>query len=222
MNTLLWLLILIIPLIAQANVKLTFHKYCKRYSSQGLTADQAARLILDSHGLQYVSIEPIAGELTDHYSPKENVVRLSESVYGQTDIAAIGVAAHECGHAIQHAESYAPVLLRGKIAPFVDLCSYGSYILIILGALLSFNETLITIGIVLFVGIVIFYMVTLPVEFDASSRALQILNSSGYLTGDEIKGTKKVLTAAALTYVAALITALLQLLRLVSMFTRRR
>mgnify|MGYP003307182427 CR=1 FL=1 len=216
-----WLLILIIPIIASANVKLTYGKYSKVYNSRGWTAEQVARRILDNNGLYHVRIERVPGNLSDHFDPTANVVRLSDSVYGKTSVAAIGVAAHECGHAVQHAESYAPIVMRSKMVPITNFCSHASYILILLGMVFSYNELLINIGIILFLGVVAFQFITLPVEFDASSRALKTLEGDAILDTDEINKSAKVLRAAALTYVAALLTAILNLLRLIAM-TRRR
>ncbi|MBE6856705.1 MAG: zinc metallopeptidase [Ruminococcus sp.] len=221
MDMLLWLLILIIPLIASANVKGTYSKYSRGKNARGWTADQVARKILDSNGLSYVQIEHISGDLTDHYDPTANVVRLSDSVYGKTSVAAIGVAAHECGHAVQHAEEYTPIVIRSRLVPVTNFCSKASYILILLGLIFSFNTVLMNIGIFLFLGVVAFQLVTLPVEFNASDRALKTLEDEAILEDDENAKAKKVLTAAALTYVAALLTSLIQLLRLIMMSRRR-
>ncbi|MBR6792043.1 MAG: zinc metallopeptidase [Ruminococcus sp.] len=221
MDMLLWLLILIIPLIASANVKGTYSKYSRVKNARGWTADQVARKILDSNGLSYVQIEHISGDLTDHYDPTANVVRLSDSVYGKTSVAAIGVAAHECGHAVQHAEEYTPIVIRSRLVPVTNFCSKASYILILLGLIFSFNTVLMNIGIFLFLGVVAFQLVTLPVEFNASDRALKTLEDEAILEDDENAKAKKVLTAAALTYVAALLTSLIQLLRLIMMSRRR-
>lgn len=221
MDMLLWLLILIIPLIASANVKGTYSKYSKVKNARDWTADQVARKILDSNGLSYVQIEHISGDLTDHYDPTANVVRLSDSVYGKTSVAAIGVAAHECGHAVQHAEEYTPIVIRSRLVPVTNFCSKASYILILLGLIFSFNTVLMNIGIFLFLGVVAFQLVTLPVEFNASDRALKTLEDEAILEDDENAKAKKVLTAAALTYVAALLTSLIQLLRLIMMSRRR-
>lgn len=221
MYMLYWLLILIIPIAASANVKATYSKYSKISNVRGWTADQVARKILDSNGLYHIRIERISGNLTDHFDPSANVIRLSESVYGQTSVAAIGVAAHECGHAVQHAENYAPITIRSKMVPITNFCSSVSYILILVGMLLSFNQILINIGIVLFLAVVAFQLITLPVEFNASSRALKTLESDAILEGEEVSMSKKVLRAAALTYVAALLTSIIQLLRLIAMSRRR-
>ncbi len=204
----------IVSLIASVNVRSTFNKYNRILSRQGLTAQDAAQIILNNAGIYDVSIDRIRGDLTDHYSPKEKVLRLSDSVYGSTSVAAIGVAAHECGHAIQHAKGYGPLKLRSWSVPLANIGSWLSWPIIILGIALEMME-LAEVGIVLFLFVVLFQLITLPVEFDASSRAIAILDRSGMLAGDELNGSKKVLKAAALTYVAALFTAILQLLRLV-------
>ncbi len=216
-----FLLILILPIIASINVKATYSKYAKVRNSRGLTADEVARKILDANGLYFVQIERVSGNLTDHYDPRANVVRLSDSVYGKQGIAAIGVAAHECGHAVQHAEDYAPINLRSKLVPAANIGSRLSYILVILGIVMSYNQVLINIGILLFLAVVAFQFVTLPVEFNASERALATLRNDGILDESEMHGTKKVLTAAALTYVVALLTAILNLMRLIAMSRRR-
>lgn len=220
----LYLAVIIIPLIAQINVSSTFKKYSKIGNSRGLTADQVARQILDSNGLHYVEIEHIKGNLSDHFDPRTNVVRLSDSVYGQTSVAAIGVAAHECGHACQHAESYGPILLRSKLVPVTNICSHLWYIVLIIGCVLSaftIGTALIYVSIAMFAAVVIFQTVTLPVEFDASNRALKTLANDGILEPSEVPHAGKVLKAAALTYVASLLASVLQLFRLL-LSTRRR
>ena len=211
---------MLIALFAQMRVQSTFRQYSRVYSSRGATAAQVARDILDQNGLRQVRIERVSGSLTDHYDPRANVVRLSDPVYGSSSIAAIGVAAHEVGHAIQHAEEYLPLTLRNAIIPVTNLGSRLSIPLILLGLLFSF-QPLVELGILAFSLMVVFQLVTLPVEFDASHRALRTLGGEGYLTRDEVAGARSVLTAAALTYVAALITAVAQLLRLVLLFGRR-
>ena len=187
----------------------------------GMTGAQAARMILQSNGINDVSVQRISGKLTDHYNPSTEVLNLSESVYGSTSVAAIGVAAHECGHAIQHARGYFPLSLRTALVPVANIGSQLSWVFIIVGAILSFNQTLITIGIIMFSAAVLFQLVTLPVEFNASARALEQLESNGILYRDEVSQTRKVLSAAALTYVAAAATAILQLLRLIILFGGR-
>ena len=211
----------IISLIAQWRVNSAFSKYSREASMSGMTGAQAARMILQSNGINDVSVQRISGKLTDHYNPSTKVLNLSESVYGSTSVAAIGVAAHECGHAIQHARGYFPLSLRTALVPVANIGSQLSWVFIIVGAILSFNQTLITIGIIMFSAAVLFQLVTLPVEFNASARALEQLESNGILYRDEVSQTRKVLSAAALTYVAAAATAILQLLRLIILFGGR-
>lgn len=216
------LVMLILPIVAQVNVTSTFNKYKKVRNSRGLTADQVARQILDSNGLFYIRVEHVSGNLTDHFDPTANVVRLSDSVYGQTSVAAIGVAAHECGHACQHAEEYAPIQIRTAIVPVVNICSRFWYLAFIIGVLLFESmPSLIYVGIIMFAAVVLFQLVTLPVELDASGRALKTLENDSILEADEVPHAKKVLTAAAFTYVAALITSIMQLLRLLAAAKRR-
>lgn len=216
------LVMLVLPLIAQIGVSVTFKKYSKIASSRGITADQAARQILDGNGLYNVRIERVSGNLSDHYSPKENVVRLSDSVYGQRSIAAIGVAAHECGHACQHAEEYAPVMIRTAIVPAVNICSKLWYIVLVLSISVFGTINFLTyIAIAMFGAVVLFQLVTLPTELDASHRALKILEGQYILETDEIPKARKVLTAAAMTYVTALVTSIMQLLRLLLRVRRR-
>jgi Zn-dependent membrane protease YugP len=204
----------LISFIASINVNRTYKRYSKIGNSRGITSQQAAEAILHSAGIYDVRIERIKGNLTDHYSPNEKVLRLSDSVYGSTSVAAIGVAAHECGHAIQHQVGYAPLKLRSASVPIANIGSILSWPLILIGLLLG-SFGLAQIGVFLFVFVVAFQLITLPVEFDASSRALKVLNQQNMLFGDEMSGARKVLKAAALTYVAALFASILQLLRLV-------
>ena len=211
----------IITLIASSNVNGTFSRYSKIQSTCGMTGADVALRILHAAGIYDVQIARVSGSLTDHYDPSKKILKLSESVYGSSSVAAIGVAAHECGHAIQHATGYAPLRLRGALVPVVNFGSTLSWPLIILGVLLSWNQTLITVGIILFSFAVIFQVVTLPVEFNASNRALAKIQELNILQGNELAGSKKVLQAAALTYVAAVASSLLQLLRLVLLFGRR-
>lgn len=211
----------IISLIAQWRVNSAFSKYSRVASMSGMTGAQAARMILQSNGINDVSVQRISGKLTDHYNPSTKVLNLSESVYGSTSVAAIGVAAHECGHAIQHARGYFPLSLRTALVPVANIGSQLSWVFIIVGAILSFNQILITIGIIMFSAAVLFQLVTLPVEFNASARALEQLESNGILYRDEVSQTRRVLSAAALTYVAAAATAILQLLRLIILFGGR-
>lgn len=211
----------VISMIASSKVKTTYAKYGRVASRNGLNATDAARTILDNAGLRHVRIERIAGDLTDHYSPKELVLRLSDTTYNSRSIAAIGVAAHECGHAIQHAKQYAPLNIRNAIVPVVNLGSKLSWPMILIGLLLGFTGFL-DLGIILFSLTLIFQLITLPVEFNASSRALKILDGSNMLYDEELRGAKKVLSAAAMTYVAAAVASLLSLLRLIILFGGRR
>ncbi|MBR6015440.1 MAG: zinc metallopeptidase [Firmicutes bacterium] len=203
-----------ISLLASLNVNSTFAKYSKVGNSKNITAERAAEAILKASGINDVGIERIGGNLTDHYSPKEKVLRLSDSVYGSNSVAAIGVAAHECGHAIQHKVGYGPLKLRSAAVPIANIGSRLSWPIIIAGLLLGMMG-LAEVGIVLFIFVVLFQLITLPVEFNASGRALKVLEAQGMLAGGELAGAKKVLSAAALTYVAALFTAILQLLRMI-------
>ena len=214
---------LIISLWASWNVKSTFRRYQNDRNSRGLTAAQVARQILDDNGLYQIRIEQIAGNLTDHYDPSGNVIRLSESVYNSTSVAAIGVAAHECGHAVQHEVNYVPMQVRSAIIPITQIGSRFWYIIFVLGMVFSnsyIGAPLQMIGILLFTLIVVFQLVTLPVEFNAIRRAMQTLESRYILSGEELTKARKVLTAAALTYVAALLNGILQLLRLLSISKR--
>ena len=221
MGIVILLVMLILPHIAQVNVNSTFKKYKNVRNSRGLTADQVARQILDSNGLYNVRIERISGELTDHYDPRDNVVRLSDAVYGQTSVAAIGVAAHECGHACQHAQEYTPIKIRTAIVPITNICSRLWYFVFILGILLfEIFPELALIGIIMFGAVVLFQAVTLPVELDASGRALKTLESDGILDYNEVPMAQKVLKAAAFTYVTALVTSILQLIRLLASVRR--
>lgn len=213
---------IIITMIASARVNSTYAKYQKVKNHSGITAAEAAERILHGAGLYNVRIEHISGNLTDNYDPRSKVLHLSDSTFRSTSVAAIGVAAHECGHAMQDAQGYAPLQIRGAIVPVVNIGSTLSWPIILIGVLLSFNQTLITAGIVLFSLTVLFHLITLPVEFDASGRALKVLDSSRLLYEDEISGARKVLSAAAMTYVAAAAASLLQLLRLLLLFGRRR
>lgn len=211
---------------ASTHVKSTFRKYSAQMSVRGVTGAQAARRVLESNGVYDVQIERVAGELTDHYDPKSNVIRLSESVYDSISTAAIGVACHEAGHAVQYAQSYAPIKLRAAIIPITNIGSRLSMPLILLGLVLSaFAEGsyyLVYAGIACFALSLVFQLVTLPVEFNASRRALSSIEDSNLLTQEEQKGARKTLSAAAMTYLAATIVALAQLLRLVLIFGRRR
>lgn len=219
-------LVLVVPAIllglwAQARVQSTYARYSRVRAIRGITADQVARRILDANGLRDVSIQRIAGSLTDHYDPRERVVRLSETVYGSPSIAAIGVAAHEVGHAVQHATGYAPLKLRTAIVSVTNIGSTLSMPLILIGILLN-SSRLALVGVALFGLVAVFQLVTLPVEFNASSRALATLDGMDILGREELGGARQVLTAAALTYVAALIQSLAQLLRLMILVGGRR
>jgi len=208
----------VIALLAQAKVSITFSRYKKQASQRGLTGAMVAEEILRSQGIYDVGVSHIAGDLTDHYDPRTKMVNLSDSVYNSSSIAAVAVAAHECGHAIQHNKEYLPLNLRTAIVPFANIGSKASWIFILLGVFLSWNQTLITVGILLFSIAVLFQIVTLPVEFNASARALRILKTNGMLVDRENSKARKVLTAAALTYVAAAASAILQLIRLLILF----
>ena len=204
---------MLLSLAASAKLKSTFAMYRRMESASGMTGAEAAQRILRNAGVYDVRIEPISGELTDHYDPRTKVVRLSEPIYNKTSLAAVGVAAHECGHAIQHATNYAPLSIRSAIVPIANFGSTLSWPLFLAGLVLSIRP-LLTAGILLFTAAVLFQLVTLPVEINASSRALKLLNADGILAPQEVRGAKKVMTAAALTYVAALASSILQLLRL--------
>ena len=224
---LLFLLTFIFTLVIQFRVSSTFKKYSYVSSGTGRTGAEVARRILDAHGLFSVRIEHVRGHLTDHYDPRTKTLRLSDSVYGSSSASAVGVAAHEVGHAIQHAEEYKPVVWRTKLVPAVSLASRFSWIAILLGLLISYmsiilGNYIISLGIIMFAATTLFHLVTLPCELDASRRALCELELSGWYSDAELGASKKVLRAAAMTYVAALAMSLIQLLRLISMFGNRR
>lgn len=204
----------LISMMASINVNSTYRRFSTVMSMRGVRAEEAAQRILHDAGIYDVRIERIRGELTDHYSPSEKVLRLSDAVYGSTSVAAIGVAAHECGHAIQHKVGYVPLSLRALSVPVANIGSKLSWPLILIGLLIGYTP-LAQIGVILFLAVVLFQLITLPVEFNASHRALQVLKQDSMLSMDELSGARKVLTAAALTYVAALFSTILQLLRLV-------
>ena len=216
----------LLSLWASANVNSTFKKYSRQFSRGQLTGAEAAQRVLYAHGVRNVRIERISGNLTDHYDPRTNVIRLSEDVYGSTSTAAIGVACHEAGHAVQYAQEYAPIRLRAAIIPVTNLGSRLAMPLILLGLVLpvlgSFSDLLIYLGIACFGLSLVFQLVTLPVEFNASSRALAAIENGQLLTDEELRGARKTLRAAALTYVAATAVALAQLLRLLAIFGGRR
>lgn len=211
----------IISMAASANVKGSFRKYSQRSNRRGLTAEQAADMILRNAGIFDVSIQRIQGNLTDHYDPRAKVLRLSDAVYGSRSLSAIGVAAHECGHAMQDNKGYIPLKLRGVLVPVVNFSSRISVPLILVGLIFGYVG-LIDLGIILFGAVMVFQLVTLPVELNASKRALRILNDSSILVGEENKAARRVLRAAAMTYVASAIATALQLFRLILLSNRRR
>lgn len=213
---------LVITLFASFKVKSTFAKYSRVRSLSGITGAQAAERLLHAEGLYDVQIERVSGNLTDHYNPRTKVLSLSDSVYGSNSIAAIGVAAHECGHAIQHAKGYAPLGLRSTLVPVANFGSMAAWPIIVIGVIMGSYSFLINLGIILFSIAVLFHLITLPVEFNASRRAITRLGETNILYGDELNKSKKVLSAAALTYVAAAAAMVLQLLRLVILFGGRR
>ena len=219
-----WILVipaLLISLIAQVKVKSTYARYNRVPNRRGYTAAMLARQILDENGLQHIRIERVAGELTDHYSPKEDVIRLSDSTYNSTSVGALGVAAHEVGHAIQYGVGYVPIKVRNAFIPITQIGSSIAFSLAILGLVLGF-PLLTEVGILLFCAVVIFQLLTLPVEFNASHRAIRTLREDNILDADELKGAKKVLAAAAMTYVAALLVAFANLLRLLALRDRNQ
>lgn len=214
--------ILIIPafilaIYAQYKVKSTFSKYSQQYSQSGLTGADIARKILEKNNINNVAVQQIQGSLTDHYDPRKKVLNLSQDVYGSSSLAAIGVAAHEAGHAIQDAKNYLPLSIRASLVPAANIGSSWGLPLAIFGFFLR-SELMIGIGFLVFIAAFLFHLVTLPVEFNASNRAIGILDRSGYITGRELQGAKKVLQAAAFTYVAATLVALANLLRIAMLF----
>ena len=227
-------LVLVLPCVliamwASSNVNSTFKRYSEQFSSRRITGAQAAQRVLSANGVSDVRIERVAGNLTDHFDPKTNVIRLSDSVYNSTSTAAIGVACHEAGHAVQYAENYGPIKLRAAIVPVTNIGSKLAMPLILIGLLLSYlgsySYTLVYVGIACFGLSLVFQLITLPVEFNASHRALRAIEEGNLLTTEEQRGAKKTLSAAALTYVAATAVALAQLLRLLILFgggNRRR
>ena len=211
-----------ISLWAQGRVNSAFNRYSRVRSRTGMTGAEAAMRLLNSQGIYDVTVRPVSGNLTDHFDPRTKTVNLSESVYDATSVAAIGVAAHECGHAMQHNEGYAPLRFRSALVPVANFGSQLSWPLILIGVIFGgLGSPLVQIGILMFTLAVLFQLVTLPVEFNASSRAIRLLDSQGILSGDEVDGTRKVLSAAALTYVAAAAGSILQLLRLIILFGGR-
>ena len=223
-DTYYWIILvpaMLIALLAQINVSSTFNRYSRVVSRRGLTGAQAAEAVLRAHGVYDVRIERVSGQLTDHYDPRTNTIRLSDAVYGSTSIASVGVAAHEAGHAVQYAQEYGPIKLRGAIIPVCNFSSQISILLIILGFVL-YSRPLFAVGVVLFAVAAFFQVVTLPVEFNASRRAIQSLQDTHMLDDQELRGAKKVLGAAAMTYVAALLVSIAQLLRYILAFNSRR
>lgn len=221
-----WTILIVLPALiftiwAQIKVNSSFNKFSKVMTASRLTGAEAARKILDANGLHHVTIERIRGSMTDHFDPKANVIRLSETVHDVSSVAAVGVAAHEAGHAIQYAKEYAPIKLRAAIIPVTRIGSMLAMPLFIIGLILA-SDAFLLFGIALYSLVTLFQLVTLPVEFNASSRALSTLEGNGILYGDELSGARKVLSAAAMTYVAALATSLLTLLRLLVIANGRR
>lgn len=212
--------VLLLSLYAQITVSSSFRRYSGQRNQRGVTGAQAAYAVLRAHGVQDVAIRPCRGELTDHYDPRDNTIYLSEPVYNAATVAAVGVAAHEAGHAVQYAVGYGPVRIRSAIIPVTQFGSRFAFVALMLGLALSLQPVF-ALGIVLFGATTVFQLVTLPVEFDASARALGTIDGTNLLTGEERKGAKKVLTAAALTYVAALLMSLVQLLRYLLIFAGR-
>lgn len=210
----------IFSVVASVKVKTTFSKYSKLASKRGITAEQAVQMVLQANGVYDVGISRVSGDLTDNYNPKTNVISLSDSVYGKSSIAAIGVACHEAGHAVQYAKDYSPAKLRLSMVPVTNISSTFSMVILMLGFVLGFMG-LIWVGIGLFSVTTAFQLVTLPTEFDASRRAIKALEGEGIMDAGELKGAKKVLSAAALTYVAALAVSLLTLLRYIAIANRR-
>ena len=234
-DTILYLLFiaaLVFSIVAQIKVSTTFKKYSRIPAGRGHTAADVARRILDAHGLFHVNIERVGGNLTDHYDPRSQTLRLSAGVYGSSSAAAVGVAAHEVGHAIQHATDYKPLVIRSRLVPAVNFASKFSWIAIMLGFLIMtfagflemymLGQYILFAGIILFAVTTVFHLVTLPCEINASRRAMAELTYTGWYNPTELAGCKKVLTASAMTYIAALAVSLIQLLRLLSMFNRRR
>lgn len=221
-----WTMIIVIPglllgLWAQMRVSSAFKKYSAVHAHNGMSAEEVARSMLNRSGCGEVSVRTVSGNLTDHYDPRNNTLRLSDGVYGSTSVAAIGVAAHECGHAMQQHEGYAPLKLRSALVPVVNLGSNLYFPIFLLGLVFSW-EPLLYVGIACFALTLVFALVTLPVEFNASGRALSVLEEQGYLSRDEMDGARAVLNAAAMTYVAAAISSLLQLVRLLIIARDRR
>lgn len=211
----------ILSLIAQAKVKSTYGKMAKVLNGRGITGAVAAQRVLSFYGINGVRIEQVSGQLSDHYDPRGNVIRLSQQVYSSSSVASVGIACHEAGHAAQHAQNYVPIKVRNAILPFANIGSTMGITLAFIGLILNFG-ILIDIGIILFACVVLFQLVTLPIEFNASRRAMQVISETGMLDEEESSGARKVLTAAAMTYVASLLVAVASLLRLILRFNSRR
>lgn len=223
----LFLVTFVFTLIVQIKVSTTFNTYSHVSAGRGKTASEVARRILDAHGLFDVGIERVHGHLSDHYDPRARVLRLSDSVYSSSSASAVGVAAHEVGHAIQHAERYAPIVWRTKLVPIVSFASRFSWIAIVIGLIIAYSSTIlgnyvVSFGILLFAATTLFHLVTLPCELNASKRALRELELTGWYSANELGASRKVLNAAAMTYVAALAMSIIQLLRLIRIFGNRR
>ncbi len=221
-----WYIVLVIPamiiaMIAQFKVKSNYNKFSKVLNSRGITGAYAAQTILSFYGITDVRIEQVSGQLTDHYDPKAKVIRLSQGVYSASSIAAVGIACHEAGHAAQHAESYLPIKIRTSLVPVCNIGSHLGIPLALLGLFLNV-QPLVIFGLVLYGAVFLFHLVTLPVEFNASRRAIKVIEETNLLYDDEVNGAKKVLASAAMTYVASMLVALASLLRLVLRFNRRR
>ena len=222
MSTLLFFVAVIFTMYAQSKVNSAFRRYSRVRNERGFTGAEAARRVLDANGLNDVAIEQVRGSLTDHYDPRKRVLRLSESVYGVQSIAAVSVACHEAGHAIQHAENYSPLSIRNSIFPVVNFASRFCWILIIMGLIFSatnnyLGNMIFNIGVIFYVAVIAFHAITLPVEFNASSRAINQMEIQGVIVSEEKSGAKKVLSAAAMTYVASLAVAIANLLRILAM-----
>ncbi len=221
-STIIFLIAIAFTMYAQSKVSSNFNRYSKVRNQRGITGAQAARAVLDANGLTNVEIEQVSGSLTDHYDPRKRVLRLSQTVYGVESVAAISVACHEAGHAIQHAEKYAPLTFRNNIVPIVNFASRFSWVLIIIGIAMAaggsyMGDMLFNIGVIFFLAVILFHGITLPVEFNASNRAIDQMLATGVIYEDEEYGAKKVLSAAAMTYVASLAVAIANLLRILAM-----
>ena len=219
-----WILVvpaMLLAVWAQFRVQSAFSRYNRVYTMRGVSAAMVARQILDQNGLSHIRIEHVSGRLSDHYDPKGGVIRLSDEVYGSTSVGAIGVAAHEAGHAVQYVQHYFPIKIRAVLIPITTIGSNVAIPLAIIGLFMGL-DWLVNLGILLFLAVVLFQLVTLPVEFNASRRALRTLETENFLTGEELAGAKKVLSAAAITYVAALVVAVANLLRLILLRNRER